>query len=120
MTIVCDKLTFNNVLNKTTNKLKRNYHNIVEINKTFDNLCEISSLAGNKLNSTKVLLNLLSLSNEDLMYFGDGEADIDLLKYAKFGFTVKNSIANKKLKYLNYIDEPEKKGFSNYLNSIIK
>ena len=53
------------------------------------------------------------------MYFGDGEADIDLLELANFGFTVKNSVANKKLMHLNSIDEPEKNGFSNYINSII-
>ena len=68
---------------KVTKKLKDKYSNLVEINKTFDNLCEISSLQGNKLNSTKVLLDLLKLKDSDLFYFGDGEADIELLNYAK-------------------------------------
>ena len=72
-----------------------------------------------KLSSAIVLLDLLNLSKKDLIYFGDGEADIDLLEFANFGFTVKNSIAHKKLTNLNSIDEPEKNGFSNYLNSII-
>ena len=76
-------------------------------------------MSGNKLSSAKILLDLLKLSNKDLMYFGDGEADIDLLEFANFGFTVKNSVANKKLMHLNSIDEPEKNGFSNYINSII-
>ena len=108
-----------NLTNKATIDLKKGYGDVVAVNKTFDNLCEVSSSAGNKLSSAIVLLNLLNLSKKDLMYFGDGEADIDLLEFANFGFTVKNSIAHKKLTHLNSIDEPEKNGFSNYLNSII-
>ena len=76
-------------------------------------------MSGNKLSSANVLLELLGLSKKDLMYFGDGEADIDLLEFGNFGFTVKNSVAYKKLMHLNTIDEPEKNGFSNYINSII-
>ena len=91
---------------------------IFEINKTFDNLCEVSSLEGNKLNSTKVLLGILKLTSSDLFYFGDGEADIELLKYAKYGFTVKESIANNKLPDLNTIEAPEKSGFYKFINSI--
>ena len=98
--------------------LKDKYSNLVEINKTFDNLCEVSSLQGNKLNSTKVLLDLLKLKGSDLFYFGDGEADIELLNYARFGFTVKGSIANSKLPNLNTIEAPEKSGFYNFINSI--
>ena len=103
---------------KVTSKLKDKYSNLVEINKTFDNLCEVSSLQGNKLNSTKVLLDLLKLKGSDLFYFGDGEADIELLNYARFGFTVKGSIANSKLPNLNTIEAPEKSGFYNFINSI--
>ena len=105
--------------NEVTIELKKDYSDIVAINKTFDNLCEISSLSGNKLSSANVLLGLLGLSKKDLMYFGDGEADIDLLEFANFGFTVKNSVTYKKLMHLNSIDEPEKNGFSTYINSII-
>ena len=78
----------------------------------------MSSLQGNKLNSTKVLLDLLKLNDSDLFYFGDGEADLELLKYAKYGFTVKKSIANNKLPDLNTIEAPEKSGFYNFINSI--
>ena len=108
-----------NLTNEVTIELKKDYGDIVAINKTFDNLCEISSLSGNKLSSANVLLELLGLSKKDLMYFGDGEADIDLLEFANFGFTVKNSVTYKKLMHLNSIDEPEKNGFSTYINSII-
>ena len=103
---------------KITKKLKDKYSDLVEINKTFDNLCEVSSLQGNKLNSTKVLLDLLNLKDSDLFYFGDGEADLELLNYAKYGYTVKDSIANDKLPYLNTIEAPEKSGFFNFINSI--
>tara|TARA_B100000941_G_scaffold87031_1_gene60154 strand:+ start:3133 stop:3939 length:807 start_codon:yes stop_codon:yes gene_type:complete len=105
-------------IDKITIRLKNKYSNLVEINKTFENLCEVSSLEGNKLNSTKVLLNLLNLSKSDLFYFGDGEADIDLLKYAKYGYAVKGSVANTKLSDLETIDIPEKSGFCNFINSI--
>ena len=103
---------------KITKKLKDKYSDLVEINKTFNNLCEVSSLQGNKLNSTKVLLDLLNLKDSDLFYFGDGEADLELLNYAKYGYTVKDSIANDKLPYLNTIEAPEKSGFFNFINSI--
>ena len=69
---------------KVTSRLKDKYSNLVEINKTFDNLCEVSSLQGNKLNSTKVLLDLLKLKGSDLFYFGDGEADIELFPGMKY------------------------------------
>ena len=108
-----------NLTNQITIDLKKNYNGLVSVNKTFDNLCELSSLAGNKLSSANVLLELLGLTKKDLMYFGDGEADIDLLEFANFGFTVKNSVAYKKLIHLNSIDKPEKNGFPNYINSII-
>ena len=103
---------------KITKKLKNRFSNLVEINKTFDNLCEVSSLEGNKLNSTKVLLDLLKLTSSDLFYFGDGEADIELLKYAKYGLAVKESVANNKLPDLNTIEAPEKSGFYKFINSI--
>ena len=104
---------------KVSKDMKKKYKDTLEINKTFDNLCEISSKSGNKLNSSKVLLNLLNLTNDDLFYFGDGEADLDLLKYAKYGYTVEKSLANRKLNNLKSIKSPENNGFYKFLRSII-
>ena len=104
---------------KATKEMKKKYNETLEINKTFDNLCEISSKLGNKLNSSKVLLSLLNLTKNDLFYFGDGEADLALLKYAKYGYTVEKSLANRKLNNLKSIKSPENNGFSKFLRSII-
>ncbi len=98
--------------------LKANYINL-EINKTFANMCEISSERGSKVNATKDLIKLLNLSKDDLFYFGDGPADLDLIKYAKYGFTVKGSLASQLIPEKNSIETPDKLGFVNYINSII-
>ena len=82
-------------------------------------MCEISSKKGSKRNSAKNLLKLLNLSKEDLFYFGDGSADIDLIKYAKYGFTVKESYASQMIPEVKSIEVPKKLGFINYINSII-
>ena len=104
---------------ETTHKnLKQNHKNL-EINKIFSNMCEISSKRGSKIHSAKNLLKLLNLTKDDLFYFGDGSADIDLIKYAKYGFTVKESFASKMIPEAKSIDIPKKLGFINYINSII-
>ncbi|MBM01211.1 MAG: hypothetical protein CL762_00615 [Chloroflexi bacterium] len=98
--------------------LKDNYINL-EINKTFNNMCEISSARGSKIKATKDLIKLLNLSKDDLFYFGDGPADLDLIKFAKYGFTVKGSLASQMMPCNNSIETPDKLGFINYINSII-
>ena len=103
----------------STNKyLKTNYSNL-EINNIFPNMCEISSERGSKINAAIDLLKLLNLPKDNLFYFGDGPADLNLIKYAKYGFTVKGSFASKMIPKANSIEAPNKLGFVNYINSII-
>ena len=112
-------LVGNEEIIETEHKNLKHNHNNLEINKIFSNMCEISSKQGSKRNSAKNLLKLLNLSKEDLFYFGDGSADIDLIKYAKYGFTVKESFASQMIPEAKSIEVPKKLGFINYINSII-
>ena len=43
----------------------------------------------------------------------------DLIKYAKYGFTVKESFASQMIPEAKSIEIPKKLGFINYINSII-
>ena len=113
-------VTKNNEIDAIQRKLTDKYSLFLEINKTFDNLCEVSSIRGSKLNSAKDICSLFNLSKNDLFYFGDGAADINLIKYAKYGFTVKGSLAFREMPEKDSIDTPDKLGFVNYINSIIK
>ncbi len=105
-------------IDSTHKNLKKDYSNL-EINKVFPNMCEISSERGSKINAAMDLLKLLNLSKDDLFYFGDGSADLNLIKYAKYGFTVKGSFASQMIPEVNSIEAPNRLGFVNYINSII-
>ena len=105
-------------IDSTHENLKQNYSDL-EINKVFPNMCEISSERGSKINAAIDLIKLLNLSKDDLFYFGDGAADLNLIKYAKYGFTVKGSFASQMIPEVNSIEVPNKLGFVNYINSII-
>ncbi len=105
-------------IDSTYKNLKQNYSNL-EINNVFPNMCEISSGRGSKINAAIDLVKLLNLTKDDLFYFGDGPADLNLIKYAKYGFTVKGSFASKMMPEVNSIEAPNKLGFVNYINSII-
>ena len=99
---------------------KSKYSQYLEINVTFENVCEIASIEGSKLNAIKDLLKLLNLNSRDLIYIGDGPADIEALQYAQNGVVIKNSHAERVNPKLMTINTPENNGLVNLIKSICK
>ncbi|MCI5774449.1 MAG: Cof-type HAD-IIB family hydrolase [Erysipelotrichaceae bacterium] len=56
-----------------------------------DQSYDVISASGDKTSGIKSLLNHFNISQNDIMAFGDGENDIEMLQYAKIGIAMGNA-----------------------------
>lgn len=64
-------------------------YEVVKVNKWW---IEILPKHTNKVNQVKYLVNKYSLDINDLYVFGDGENDVEMLKYAVHSYAPKNAM----------------------------
>ncbi|TDT69127.1 hypothetical protein EV215_1469 [Hypnocyclicus thermotrophus] len=78
--------------------LKEKYKNTIYLGRSNDNFLEVMHKNVSKANALKQILKNKNFNTENIMAFGDGFNDYEMLKYAKIGVVMDN--ANKKLKSL--------------------
>ena len=77
------------------NEIRRNISNhireLFEISSSEQNRIEFVKQGSNKVKSIQILLEKLNKNRDDLIVIGDGENDIDMIKYAKIGIAMDNA-----------------------------
>ncbi|MBZ4682658.1 MAG: hypothetical protein PWP46_336 [Fusobacteriaceae bacterium] len=76
--------------------LKEKYKDKIYLGRSNDNFLEVMHKDVSKANALKEILKNRDFSNENIMAFGDGFNDYEMLKYSKIGVVMNNSNENLK------------------------
>ena len=100
-------------------KLRELVENSLCVVRSMPHFCELSNLKGNKFFALKFLLEKLSLNFSNVITFGNGEADIEIIKKSQIGISINNS-PEKLLENSNFlIAPPEEQGVENFIEEFI-
>ncbi|MEG0346305.1 MAG: HAD-IIB family hydrolase, partial [Erysipelotrichaceae bacterium] len=66
------------------------------IGKTAAMWLEVCPKGNTKGNALETLANELNISSDEIMAFGDGENDIEMLKFAKYSYAMSNALPSVK------------------------
>lgn len=86
-----DIITKDNQLKKTLMKQLKNEVEGIYITSSIEQLIEISNKQAGKHSGVKLIMELLKLEQEEIAAFGDGDNDIDMLKFVGTGIAVENA-----------------------------
>ncbi len=100
-------------------KLPKLIKNSLYVVRSMPHFCELSNLKGNKFFALKFLLETLNLNFSNVITFGNGEADIEIIKSSQIGISINNS-SKKLLKDSDFsIAPPEEQGVENFIEKYI-
>ena len=106
-------------IDKLEIKLHELVKNSLSIVRSRPHFCEISNLKGTKFFSLDFLLKKLKLNFSDVMTFGNGNADIEIIKSSGIGISIDNSpkalLENSDMS----IDSPDNQGVENFLDKFL-
>lgn len=86
-----DIITKNNQLKKTLMEMLKSNVNGIYVTSSIEQLIEISNAQAGKHSGVKFIMKLLGLQQEEIAAFGDGDNDIDMLKFVGTGIAVENA-----------------------------
>ena len=86
-----DIITKDNQLKKTLMEMLKSNVNGIYVTSSIEQLIEISNAQAGKHSGVKFIMKLLGLQQEEIAAFGDGDNDIDMLKFVGTGIAVENA-----------------------------
>lgn len=86
-----DIITKDNELKSSLMEQLRNNVEGIYVTSSIEQLIEISNAQAGKHSGVKFIMELLGLEREEIAAFGDGDNDIDMLKYVGTGIAVENA-----------------------------
>lgn len=86
-----DIITKDNELKRSLMEQLRNNVEGIYVTSSIEQLIEISNAQAGKHSGVKFIMELLGLEREEIAAFGDGDNDIDMLKYVGTGIAVENA-----------------------------
>ena len=81
----------NDIINEIRNNISDHIRELFEISSSEEKRIEFVKKGSNKVKSIQILLEKLNKNRDDLIAIGDGENDIDMIKYAKIGIAMDNA-----------------------------
>lgn len=81
----------NDIINEIRNNISDHIRELFEISSSEQNRIEFVKKGCNKVKSIQILLDKLNKNRDELIAIGDGENDIDMIKYAKIGIAMDNA-----------------------------
>lgn len=79
------------IINEIRCNISNHIRELFEISSSEQNRIEFVKKGSNKVKSIQILLDKLNKNRDDLIAIGDGENDIDMIKYAKIGIAMDNA-----------------------------
>ena len=101
------------------NHLKDLVKNSLSVVRSMPHFCEISNPEGNKFHALTFLLNNLKLNFENVITFGNGKADLEIIKNSGIGISIRNSLPEILEVSDLVLDGPENQGVENFLENLI-